>query len=464
MDIDTSDLDLSHLQTTSDKNKVQVRIMDSLQFRIQQAINLKDDEINRLRDEISILQNKIIYRRNATTHDFTAKSNSKMKIQNKIFKSRKDTSTIITDMKKKHSKRLNEMMKEYNERIDKMRKRLEEVIQNRSTSSITNSSGENNITKKIDKFLESLADEPYNREERVNNRLIEIESQKKVLEEHHKKMSEYEAKLQNNREKERELSYQVAKLKSELSIAKAQKDKMELDMVETKSSSSKDTKKSPISMINSDQHSISGIEANQNRISSHSPFVTPLIKEMKSMRDIHDRQQDLSGTPSQHVPSGSPSLQNSTRNSAYADGDHDNGTNYSEEVDYSSTSSDLEDEQRINDMLNELQKNYENNVKTLEKNHKKEVKSLMKQIRECQKQIIKADPLAETDGNVESDTKQFTTLNSIMASFDGMSREEKEITRKRLLCENKHLKQEIGRLDFMIYGRSGKYKEWRNLH
>jgi hypothetical protein len=32
-----------------------------------------------------------------------------------------------------------------------------------------------------------------------------------------------------------------------------------------------------------------------------------------------------------------------------------------------------------------------------------------------------------------------------------------------LLQEEKRVKQEIARLDFMVYGRSGKYQKWRNL-
>ena len=464
MDIDTSDLVLSHLQTVTDKSKVQMRIMDALQFRLQQAINLKDDEINRLRGEISILQGKIVHKRSASSHDFTAKNNSKIRIQNKIFKSRKETSAIITDMKRQHSKRLSDMMKEYNEKIDKMRKRLEEVIQNRTAALATNSGGENSITKKVDEFLESIANDVYNKGGRETNRTLGIEEQKKVMEDHYRKMSEYEAKLQNNREKERELSDQVERLRSELRFAKAQREKMELDMVDAASFSSRDTKKSPIPLINSDHNSISKIDAKHNGIPSRSLFTTPSRRTHQHMRDTYDGRQNASSITSQLIPDSYPGMQNMVSDATYDNSYLNEDKNDSQEEYYSDTSSEFDNEHHINEILNELQNNYENEVKKLEAEHKKEVKDLMKQIKDCQKRIISAAPLTTTNDKLDSDTKRFTLLNSVMAAFDGMTKEEKEATRKRLLYENKSLKQEVGRLDFMIYGKGGKYSEWRNLH
>lgn len=97
----------------SDFARVQARIADAANFRFQQEINLRDDEIQRLREYRAQLQAEI------DTHQDTKASYNKTiqeelnAIKKQIFKANNERNVTLTKMKAIHAQRLKDIDKEF---------------------------------------------------------------------------------------------------------------------------------------------------------------------------------------------------------------------------------------------------------------------------------------------------------------------------------------------------------------
>jgi uncharacterized sporulation protein YeaH/YhbH (DUF444 family) len=69
----------------------------------------------------------------------------------------------------------------------------------------------------------------------------------------------------------------------------------------------------------------------------------------------------------------------------------------------------------------------------------------------------KAVQIQQNKSQGKSSSKDLTVL------LKSMSAHQKAAKLANLRQENTRLKREIGRLDFIIYGKSGRYRMWKNL-
>lgn len=389
----------SQTRTTAreDYDRVQSRVLDALHFKLQQAINLKDDEIARLEDEITYLKGQLEASEMQMPKGSIQTSETILNLKRKIFKAQQKSAMLISQTKTKFAQDMKELAASHQEHVKALRQQIEMQLL-----------GDVNPTKikkqdEVDEFLESLNDTKY----RIRSRVKTTETALPVMNSSFVEFQKEEGKLNEAKQKVRDLQNQVDSVKAEIALLERENKPAQ--------PSYKPAKK--------------GSERNKNRKSD----------------SITESDYSLS-----------PAEKESTTS----------------EISYDSNASEYEDdiEDSVDDALQaELEKqkkDFEDQMAQIKKQHEKEVKKLKDQIAEHQNFITtaaKLDEQNETSSAAKAHKSRLDRTKKLSEELSRMSAKQKETKRKQLILENKTLKREIGRLDFMVYGKSGKYNKWRLL-
>lgn len=364
------DSEESNLRSTAreDYDRIQARKLDALHFRLQQAINLKDDEITRLKDEIAYLEAQM-----NVCDDKKLSKNGPIdeRIQNlkfKIFKSQQKYALLITNKKTDYTKEINAVNMQHQEQVNRLRKEIEDVMFNDNIMS----SKDAQFSDPVDAFLESINSKKYRNKISEDSQKSDIPPPfiQKTLED----VQKIEDKNMELKEHIKDLENQINKVQKQIAEAEAQN----------------------ISNLSDDSETIDD-----------------------DSFDIHDESAD----------------------------------------------SEIED----------LETKFQEDLDHIRKGHQAKVAQFKQKIARQEKAIAKfANVAFNSSGNDESYAQSARRSNtsrssrmdatqSIYNEIASLTDAQKEKKRKALLIENASLKREIGRLDYMVYGKAGKYAKWRNI-
>ena len=139
-----------------------------------------------------------------------------------------------------------------------------------------------------------------------------------------------------------------------------------------------------------------------------------------------------------------------------------------------SDSEDNEQDAKYEAQIEKQKKAYEQQLASIKAKHDKDVNRLKDQIEQQQKFLNDVakdnEPALNSPASkgkqplsMKTNQSRFDRTKSLCDELSKMTLQQKEAKRKQLLLENVTLKREIGRLDFMVYGKAGKYNKWRLL-
>ncbi|EAY12247.1 hypothetical protein TVAG_028000 [Trichomonas vaginalis G3] len=374
--LDSDEFDLRST-AREDYDRIQARKLDALHFRLQQAINLKDDEIGRLKDEIAYLEAQInvVEDKNLTKTGPVEEKIQKLKF--KKFKIEQKYELLITQKKTDFAKEINSINLDHQEQVKRLRSEIEYVMFN---SSSQGSSSNKKETDEVDAFLESINSDKYRIKHQDNSTKSSISQP--FIEQTLGDVQELENQNLKLKEHNQDLENQINKIKEQIADAE-------------------------------------------------SKTFTPSSSDDDEFDDISD-----------------------------------------DSFEYEDNLS--------NSQVEEIKDRFNEEKERLQKQHQAAVQKLKQQIEKQQKAIAKFgnenisiddnDDNATTATSAANNSRKSSIKRSLMDNTQMIYNEiatmtdaQKEKRRKALLIENASLKREIGRLNYMVYGKSGKYAKWRNI-
>jgi len=160
--------------SSSDKSRVQYRMLDSLKFRIRQEINLKDDEIERLRNEILLLQAEMDYLKNNMKNKTDPLLKSVDRYKREIFEVKQSINLDITRLNLNHAKLIQEMKLKHEKRMKDIRMQIENSLLNRNK--IMTPKTETKRIKILEKDLENAKSKLFEAQKRESNLIMQKSS------------------------------------------------------------------------------------------------------------------------------------------------------------------------------------------------------------------------------------------------------------------------------------------------
>ena len=417
-------INIPHFDPEAHNERIQARIMDSVQFRLQQQINLKNDEIARLQSDLSLLKGEI------DTFSDTLKAKQKSTkeadkdINQKVTQAKHEAELKILQCKKEHSKKLQLIEQQHQSEVQSLQQTLEKTI-------FQNFNQSNEISRK-----KSLKEEEFNSEIDKEHEDIEID--------------DFLESLQTTKTIAKEKIQEIKKPKKMLTEADLEIRDQNLEQKMNLISSLEERKKKLKNKIEQVKENILQIKKDIDYDVNTEPDPTGKLHKLDLSKDAL-----LNGSYDNN-PEG---VQVDEQNRPY-----------------------LEKVQNSMRKLDELKKKYQTTLNKLRKKIRIEHDSIQSKQQQIAKKenenklmdqkIIKLkqklDEIAERQ-NKERERERLSRENSIamnsklMKALSSMTPQQKEIKLQSLIVENKALKREIFRLDNMIYGKAGRYHSWKDI-
>lgn len=420
-------LSIPQFDPEAHNDRIQARIMDSVQFRLQQQINLKNDEIARLQSDLALLKGEI------DTFSDTLKSKQKSTkeadtdINKQIAQAKHEAELKILRCKKDHSKKLQSIDEQHQNEIRTLQKSLENTIfQN---------------TEQINKTSQKKVSKEENEEVNISNKKSRKEDEE---------IDDFLESLQTTKTIAKEKIHEVKKAKKVLTEADLNLEDQKLAQKVELISTLEERKKKLQNKINQTKSRISQIGKDIDFDVGYGIDPTGKANKLDLSDDVL-----LNG-----------SYDTNPENSQL----HEQSKPYYEKV------------QNSMQKLKELKKKHQTLLDKLKKKiqiEQENARSKKKQIVEKEKenQLIqqKIDQIKQKFNEIaerqrkEKEKERIAKENlermnsKLMKAFASMTPQQKEIKLQSLIDENKALKREIYRLDNMIYGKAGKYNSWKDI-
>lgn len=389
-------------------NWKEFRIYDRINFRLNQEILLRDDEIKRLKKRLDMLNyykqknNNSSYITNVKNfHDDNILMEKIESLKNEVYRETSKAEMKLTNLSIKHSQKISQMNNRFEEEIQSLKQTLYDKthLNDGKFQLIDDDSAQ------VEQFLQSLQS------------IIHLKNYK-----HYKK--------DNYHENDNDKNFEVYEDKESISMdGKIYSSSKEFDM----------------HLYNEE------IQDNEQRI--------------KQIRQLIKKYQSNSNYKSMINKSNSISHDANNYNTEISLNDSQSEFNNSSSfiVDKSKPS---HVQAKIQKLLNEHRKQVEILTNKIKKEKKKSL-FIQKKIEMATNQSFLTDAeIAETIKVKEKIKKRKEKKNSLkitIESLSEMSIQQREEVLKRLKTENITLKREIARVDSVAYGRTGKYQYWKKL-
>lgn len=415
--------------------RVQARFLNSVQFRLQQQINLKDDEISHLKSDLALLQGEVDTLSDTLRAKHKPTKNSAANIQKQISLAKQESQMMIIQCKKNHAFNLQQLDQKFVSEINHLQRKLEKKLFRKTQQSEVLSSTESQSKREkhhskrknhktqddeIDNFIKSVE-------------IMKVKTNQKISKSEKVKEIVTAADLKLNEKKYEELTEQISNFEK-------QKHKLSEQVTEQKEAIAKLTQNNDISDLDEDI---------DNEIDENQPYFDENIKPYNDK--VEKTQNKLNGIK-QDQNSSLKKLKKKIK---------------------------LEQEkiQNKKDQMNKKMKETEMIQKKIEEIRQKQKEELeaakaAKAAEEARKAEEEARRAAEEAKRAEEERKRIEKekkeayerkYGRLIFRLKSMTQTEKEESLQLLTEENKALKREIYRIDNMIYGKYGQYREWKNI-
>lgn len=419
-------INIPHFDPEAHNERIQARLLDSVQFRLQQQINLKNDEISRLQDDLAMLKGEIETLSDTLSSKQKSTIEADSEINNQVIQAKHDAEIKIIQSKKEHSKQLQLIEQQHQEEIQSLQKTLENTIfqyskqsKNKSKSSTfkeedlnyeeERSSNINEEDNEIDNFLESL----QTTKTKAKEKMQEVKKSKKLLTE--ADLEANDQKITQQKELISTLEERKKKLKSKIDQTKKNIVQIGKDIEFDINSDLEPNSNNGTSNISDDVLFNGSFDdmLDKNQFNEQTrPYFEKVQRAMKKLDDLKKKRQPVLSKLKKKIQIEQDNIKAK--------------------------------KQQIAEKVNENEKIQQKLIKLKQKYQ--EVEGKKKRERERQ----------ESQYSSTMDSKLVKALAS-------MSSKQKEIKLQSLIMENKALKREIYRLDNMLYGKAGKYHNWKDI-
>lgn len=346
---------------------IQKRVRSSLLFRLHEEIQLRDDEIERLKDR---LQN---YTLSTKFGDIDEQSDQDSdiklfhKLQSDLFEADTDKKMRIIKMKTAHAQRMKDLDEIHNRKIEKLQKMRSKAMKTKDPT-------------ELDRFLQSVEQMKIDMSGRYDDIPIPDDYYYED-EEQDKSYPEMSAEIEANRKRVENLQFLIGKAKENPSFLSQTSDEID--------------------------------DLSSEELLS----VTPQVEEDEPNEEV----------------------------AAVVRNFIDETEKYKIEV-----------EKQVVGIKRKIQ---------IEKNKIKQKKTDLKRLKNQRNNTdLEISRLLTVGRKIKkTNAKRQKRYHQSIEYMESMTEEEKEKEKIRLEFDNINLRKEIGRLDYLIYGKSGKYSAWRKL-
>ena len=407
--------------------RIKARLAESIQFRLQQQINLKEDEIIRLRNDLSFIKSEI----DTFSDSYHAKNKNLIEeyeeMRKKVANAKSEAEIKLQQCRTQHSKDLQQIDEEFQEESRSLQSQLETALfANLNESRSINQKMERNISKKDKR--KSLIKKNTTLSTRSSVVSKEEENSTNNEDNLNINIDNFIADIRATKTKAKESIAKHEKNRRPLTDADLELNDRKIDELNETISTMNDKKGKLKDQIAALKHSISQIDLNKD-------------ETIDFCKDISDTSFDSNAS------------------------DNDKETTIlAEKVDLA--------QRKLEEFKNKNYPNIEklkNQLKTeMDKveTKKKKIADKSKETDELAQRIQHLKEKKKADAQMQKDKyeKDFKKKHrNILKMLKSMTSEQKDIHLQGLVVENQSLKREIYRLDSMIYGKSGKYHNWKNI-